>query len=1620
MTAPALPYFFDEAERASNAKHPGDREKALHLTLDDLKWLRGGVYLATHEVRAAQKTPMQIDRLMLKMPDGPDIPLAGAFCMSHPKVEDDVKNEHKANGEVILYTPWKGLVKYADMTDLTKKLEELLSQDDGKQALLRYLSIEQRATALAATGLTVTLQKIEGAGFQDQEQILDRNQTQNIQTMLAELVKIPSLQSMLDELLNIALAKRFPKLDQRQTQLDSFIDSASPSSNTDNPESRRKLSSLSLSDALLHFYLTNQWPDGDIRTFSNPGHGVSSDADNQAWELEVKEIAQSFTPHLQSLLETFWNSPMSSGQSRSDFFAEGMRDAYHVDLLRKRQQGILNTTEYLELMSVSGAAPAPALPLRVETVRVSALYKHYVELASTFMCGNSDTLGYLYTHSSGIQASTDLAAIKDTILTMLKSEGHEDNLLNFMSLEERGTFLSLEPQERLIIAEPISGQVFERLMEDVQAKQWQNLTYALSRYRESEGTLNVHALLDNALDVRGLIDNRLLTGDANGRWSTRADQRWSARPATVRAESAKEQLESLSTVKQALEQQLDKHPSISVKTLAAAQTLTRSSLEQLQPKFVHTLTTALRSEHKLLGVIRALGTTELAMIKTVLETPVRLQRAALNGFLPDVFSLALKAGDSSDLLDLASCFVLTERGGLDPTHSGKAILWTPASGFEAFSALTPLLTAFNKRLQSEDDRPAILENIERSQRTSGRTFTLAPLQLIHENFLDHVQKPFVRLDQLSVERALASPLTEPVLKNLLSLVALHKPMTGLRRATDLARSLTTQQKLPAWLAKASIQDQRLHAELLQQYLNNAQDDKDYLSGVRSLERTAQFELKELLKADELTIDPDNVQVQVASRLMSTAKTLTLSAFALTHFDELDSADFKLKSLTSAAIPAKMDKPYIKSLIRKLNVGQFHKKFVEAALAETSTTAKSCRQLFAAQLPWQLLHYAHSLKLQERLSETGFDLVRQVMDMPDAIAREAVSGTNAIIRPLELLFGKDQSIKVPGMYLIGPKQNTPGPEVLIAPYSPEHGVKEYENEKLLLTELKSQGPLQSWVRNSLSDTGRTHYDTHVRGTKASGKISLASNPIKGHLFRHLFNENIKLLARLLGTQSNKDAQGEWETVKRVLGDDLEQAYTFLMGKLAYPIVVWRSYREVKQSAEELQQHKWGPAITSFISGITQLAMLRQSMEGQAEPSAAASESSPSPASASLKWQDIATTDPARTGLQSHEHVDVNLGSMTRDTALGLYTHPTTQKKYGAVEGKVYQLEKRGLRWRISGPDGSGPHVARNASKQWVREPDELVRQYSLIKRLKTWNAVRGGMNVEANGMAQIRRLFPVRARLIDEGLDFATTYAWNGFRNLQLLKNSGDTETPVHQLVRRFLDVSEISPEHVTMIHKVVEDILGALLDPTLRNEQSERFVTGRAHPGDRDHMFAFTIPTDQQKKIYLAEKYFMPYMDHYRNYMTDAAFPIRAHARATTLIHELSHVICDTEDIAYMDASRPFVDLIDTTTPRGNHLSKALTQLQKEALSIHTPLSELFAVLNDDTNVWEDFGQTFYEETNRTRERILSLTGKKNLAEARTHFKKDATTRLAVQLANADSVAWLISHLGRQLHVDTP
>lgn len=1611
MTTSILPYFFKEAELASTAKQPGAREKALNFSLDDLKWL-SSVYLATHSARKDHSSPMFVYRLLLTQAGATDTPLAGAFAMSRP---DD--------GEVVLYTPWQGLIKFKNMDDAKNKLLEWLGQETGRRELMRFLSLEQRKGLPATTTTGITTQEIDGAVFQDHEAIIESNQAQNLKTLMAELLKMPTLQSMLDESINTSstLLKSFPTLDQRLTRLKTYV--RNPVKQVGSG-SQREVSSLSLSQALLHYHLKNQWPAGDSRAFFNPALSLSTSGDNLAWETAIEEIAGSFTSQLNSLLDTFWNTTTDHGLTRSTLFAESLRDTFYTRLLLKRQQGDLSAQEYQDLTGASHMSADSTF--LAKTVRITTPANRYADLLSTLMLGSSSSRGFIYTQRNGIESVTDVSAVTSTLLERLNSEAHEDALLNLMSLGDRGRFVAMAPGDRDIVGQPITGSVFEQLMNDILGKQRDNLSHALGLYRDSEGNQDPHALLDHALDVRGLIDDRLLAMEGEEHLNRPTMPRWYARPANVGGESALAQLKIIASARKAHDQHLDAHPAIAstLKTVAEVETAVATSIATLKSSFTQTLSTALRSELNLRTVTRTLGATEQAIIKTVLDQPVRSLRAKLNGFVPDVFSLVLKVSDATAPLKLASCFALTEQGGLDPSKSGKTVLWTPASGFEAFSGLTPLLKALEKRLGDNDLRNTLLENLGRLERLPGKAYTLAPMQLIETHFIEHVQQAFVHLDKISVADALGLQLPAAALANLMEHVALRSPLTGLHRVTQIAQSLETLQKLPSWLGKATLSDLKLHCELLQQYLNNVTDDQDFLTGISSLQHTARQHLQKQLKADTYDVDPDELEVRIDDTKTAQVIRQTLTEFALTHFTDLDKTRFKLVSRTSSAIPAGMNEPYIKNLIKNLKLGQHQQKIVNEAFAQTHADEPDRRKRFYTQVPWQLMHHAHEEKLQGRLSQNGFELVQQIANMPDAIARAAVDDAHAIIRPLELVGVENApAMTVPGAYLIGSSTNTTGPQILIAPHSSGHGLKEYQNEGQLLTELKSGGVLFDWVLMNLPMANQALFQKEMASTgKRLADVTLAFNPFKGHLFKQLFNDTADLLTRLLGFQADDKKQSEWESIKHLLGEGLHAAFSFFAGKLAYPLTVWRSYKQIKQSAEDLQTHKWGPALKEFINGMAQLAMLRESQDAQSTPHPAPVVPTSTTSTTSMtpfKWQDINVTARERTGLSIHESINIDLGSLTHDVKLGLYEHPTTKKLYCPVEGKVYPVTAHGTRRRIGGDKKRGPYLTQNTSKQWLIDKKTVHPRFSIYDRLKTTFSVWDGMNVDAWGMSEIRMLFPQKARQISEALELATNYAWNSFRNVQMLKNSGDTVTPAHQIIMDFMGVTTLLPEHIEPLEKALSEVLAALLKPTLTKANSSRFVVGRSVASE-PNTFAFTIPTDKKQKIYLVEKFFKPAYDIYKSYLTDPIFPINTHARAATLIHEIAHIALDAEDITYLDSGRPFVDLIKTSTTTGFTLEQELRKLQDTALSIKTPYTELFTIVDSADDEREDLGNTIDEDTTNVKKRVLALTKAENLSGARTIFKKDATIRLRVLLANADSVAWLITQLGRQLHTSTP
>jgi hypothetical protein len=113
-----------------------------------------------------------------------------------------------------------------------------------------------------------------------------------------------------------------------------------------------------------------------------------------------------------------------------------------------------------------------------------------------------------------------------------------------------------------VTGKPIAGDVFQEMVEDIIAKQSDNLEHALGVYRRSAGGVNLAALLDSALDVRSMLDSRLQALDAGGRWSVHPITSASGRPSTVQAEKAKDHLQRLQSVEAAMAMERNKQPTL--------------------------------------------------------------------------------------------------------------------------------------------------------------------------------------------------------------------------------------------------------------------------------------------------------------------------------------------------------------------------------------------------------------------------------------------------------------------------------------------------------------------------------------------------------------------------------------------------------------------------------------------------------------------------------------------------------------------------------------------------------------------------------------------------------------------------------------------------------------------------------------------------------------------------------------------------------------------------------------------------------------------------------------------------------------------------------------------------
>lgn len=1568
------------------------------LTQADLDWLPHAA-LSSHALRIAQKAPMYAEAIFLAAEGKTPIALAGCCALSAP-----------ANGSgptpAFLYTPYGGIEKLADLAAVDARIDSMLASPTERDDLFRLLSITQRAELNSTNTLTKTRQTLDGDIFKSLIDAIEQAQNLNALAMVNELIKLPSLRSMLDEVLN-EVASNF---DHRQTRV-----TMSTGGGAADPKANQLTRNLSLADAVLVYFHHRGRPGGHDVAFIHPG--ITASAQNtQQWESLLRNTAANLIPKLTHCVERFWSATGPLHTSRRALLSQVIEDSLRATIMVQREKRQLTHEQSRELLRLFKPAGKDETLVFIETIRLWEYAPLYVELAGSLMISGNGH--YLYTPSHGLRTVDNYLGFKEALLDKSAEATSKEILYSLLSLEERNRFLRLD--EPNVSGNPVILPVRESLADAIIAKQSSNLNYALEMSRQGE--MDIHALIDKALDIRSLINPGLLNQKTDGHWGTQPAFYGDLRPSNFLADTLERKVRSYDSVEEAFNTLFTHLP-------VSDQASLRTQLKALLPKLTNVFSLGLRAEAEL----RERGGTLLPAARDLIDSvfaydpdyPDREQRIGVKGFRPDVYSLRLTytAGAETASLPVANCFFLTERGGLDTPYSGLGILWTPADGLQVFGSVDLATEHLNRYLLDSKRRFGVLENLTPAQRRPHGRYQLEAFELIENNVLLNRMNSFIRHFEaeqgyLGTLKAGDWQLSKSALQKSLQALLNAGAPTNLPRAARIAQAMRWQQKLPAWLGTACVDDQRLHIDLLEQYKNSVPDGKDYLDGIEPLHTYVARRLKALLSSrfSDSSLDPDDLLITPNLALAGPASALT--DFALNHRDVVQMTGFSVSSLTRKKLPDNLNEAAVRQMLLSLDIATTYRQNVVDRLSSTDAEAQQRRQRFRRLLPWQLLQHAHARHLQQHLSPTGFDLIRQVLDMPDAIARQAVEGASAVIRPIELIKTVGASaVKTLGLYLISSSSDAKAPHVLYSPYHAGQHFTEFKDESSVIAAFNTPGALQDLLIRRLPEHQQAIFKNLFAATAGlRSEVTLASNPIKTNLLDLLFSDNIALLADLLTTQTDKNRQFDWETVRHLFKAGVKLSGRQLQGKLTFIDTLWESYQDFKASAESLQQHDWKAGLHDFIAGAAEMASLGllnpDDTFGLLAPVGPGTQNTPA-----THWQNIASTAPARTNLQVFEASGVSLQQLVKNASDGTYRSPQSGKLYAHVAGKVFQVAKVDQAWRVIHEDAEGPRLQRTSDgRGWMIDPQRQTIRYGKVMSTlaNTYSDYKasGSLNIEARGMAEIRRKYPHCANAIVQALETARHYSTNALHNLAQLKK-GTQSARVNAFLTNFFGVTQVDARLVNKILTALSPICEALVNPTWEIENAKRIVIGNLKDAS-DTTTAFVLEPNAVGRIYLTQYFFDVGLDPYKDLVPDF-FNVDAHAQGATLIHEISHLLFDTHDIVYLDAALPFLDLISRATRFGQEKYDVLKKQQSTALSLATPRTRLFMGWDSQAGVLKSLESL--PGLKYIGNEILKVTGAKTMNEARDAFLDPhlPDKRIDVILRNADSVTLLICELGRQL-----
>ncbi|WP_327439744.1 dermonecrotic toxin domain-containing protein [Pseudomonas donghuensis] len=281
-----------------------------------------------------------------------------------------------------------------------------------------------------------------------------------------------------------------------------------------------------------------------------------------------------------------------------------------------------------------------------------------------------------------------------------------------------------------------------------------------------------------------------------------------------------------------------------------------------------------------------------------------------------------------------------------------------------------------------------------------------------------------------------------------------------------------------------------------------------------------------------------------------------------------------------------------------------------------------------------------------------------------------------------------------------------------------------------------------------------------------------------------------------------------------------------------------------------------------------------------------------------------------------------------------------------------------------------------------------------------------ISILAVGMPQIQRVNPYRANLIREAHDTAVTYLVNCHYHISRTTAS---QLPVQttRVLREFFNVADVSDALLVQVGKPIKKLRTLLLSRNYSPVHSTRYVMGTSFAAPVDAS-AFINPADRSRQIFLLDAFFDNPTINQLSLRGQYTQPQAANlTRAFTLLHELSHLACQTRDIIYILGTAPYADWLIAGPERA-----WLERAHESGFSAMTPMNTLFTVFDEGTGTRRDLRRS----DRKGKKLVLKITGARDLNQARQVFLNDSEKRAQIMLSNADSLALLIYRLGAELH----